>query len=249
MSAEAVRSFKRMPVSEIDISPSLKTPFFCRLNHVHREIRGCLEILQVMSKQWETAKHCHTALSFLLLNIQRMNQQHQNAPPVSLNFEERGVPPYMLRSKRQKVTHAAFDDQTSSRSTTHYGDDNLAGSLSVAPDQNPNPENQTLLGKPIEFSQSTRTPFQSRNSATYNENPESRSINNNNPSPYSPPLMIMGGTTNSHLEESLLQWPPGGPTMTTNFDLNMTDLFQGSTWDPSLFDAFTQGQLPSQDDL
>lgn len=210
-----------------------------------------------MSKQWETAKHCHTALSFLLLNIQRTNLHQPNAPPPvlsSLNFEERRATPDMSTrsSKRQKNTHTAFDDQTlSSRSTTtttttQHGNDNLADSL---PDQNQPPETNrvsSVYKKQIE-SPRTRPPFQSRHA--YDENP----ANINNPSPYSPLLMMTGGTTGSgsQAEENLLQWPGGSTTTmtTTNFDLNMTDLFQGSTWDPSLFDAFTQGHLPSQDDL
>lgn len=208
-----------------------------------------------MSKQWETAKHCHTALSFLLLNIQRINQHHQNAPPPpvlsSLSFEDRGVPSDMSRrssNKRQKVTHAAaFDDQTSSSrsTTTQYNNDNLADSPQ---DQSQALEKNRVSGHKSIESHNKRPPFQSRNAAiaatTYDENLE--------PSPYSPLLMMTGGTTDNsrQAEESLLQWPGGPTTMTTtNFDLNMTDLFQGSTWDPSLFDAFTQGYLPSQDDL
>jgi hypothetical protein len=35
-----------------------------------------------------------------------------------------------------------------------------------------------------------------------------------------------------------LQWPDESSFLTTNFDLNMTDLFQNSSWDPMLFDAF-----------
>lgn len=180
-----------------------------------------------MSKQWETAKHCHTALSFLLLNIQRMNQ-HQSTTAVSLSFEERAPFESISRSKRQKVTHAFPEDPTTQYNNNH--ENSLADSLSItaAPSQSP-PAN-----KPVS---STRTQFNTTTTTTGYENPE--------PSSYSPLLMM--GTTPIQFDS--LQWPGGGPAMTTNFDLNMTDLFQGSTWDPSVFDAFTQGQLPLPDDL
>ncbi|KAH8700495.1 fungal-specific transcription factor domain-containing protein [Talaromyces proteolyticus] len=207
-----------------------------------QEIRECLEILQSMSKQWETAKHCHTALSFLLLNIQRMNQCQDTLAP--FNFEEmasrqsesfrhenRG------RSKRRKIDHSSHE----ASNATLYNENGIQNehntifptdTQSVSAAQEPyNSQGPSKPRQPL----TTQNIIQQRQSATY-ESPHSIDL-----SQYSPLLMLDGNRAGD------LQWP-GASTMTTNFDLNMTDLFQDSTWDPSLFDAFAQGQLPTEQD-
>lgn len=44
-----------------------------------REINECLGFLDIMSAQWETAKHCHSALSLLSTNIRQSS--HTNHTP------------------------------------------------------------------------------------------------------------------------------------------------------------------------
>lgn len=56
-------------------------------------------------------------------------------------------------------------------------------------------------------------------------------------SPSEVSVLAMSNYINEEIIEEL-QWPDESSFLTTNFDLNMTDLFQNSSWDPTLFDAF-----------
>lgn len=56
-------------------------------------------------------------------------------------------------------------------------------------------------------------------------------------SPSEVSVLAMSNYINEEIIEEL-QWPDEPSFLTTNFDLNMTDLFQNSSWDPTLFDAF-----------
>lgn len=46
---------------------------------VDREIDACSEFLKQMSPQWQTAKHCHMALSLMSAKIKQM-ERHPNGP-------------------------------------------------------------------------------------------------------------------------------------------------------------------------
>lgn len=184
-----------------------------------------------MSNQWETAKHCHNALSVLLLNIQRQSGNRESYLPfdfdtetyqsVGANRPEESA--FRSKWKRPKLDNS--EEAISSRS----GGSNEMTPPSVGSEQGPSgigatpnhPSNRSFLMPP-----DPRVGFPGYDSAGSGDQPSHYS--------YSPLLMM----NLSGLDDP--QWP-GGSASATNFDLNMTDLFQGSTWD--MFDV--QGQQNS----
>ncbi|OKL59338.1 hypothetical protein UA08_05394 [Talaromyces atroroseus] len=87
---------------------------------------------------------------------------------------------------------------------------------------------------------SRRSIQQEHLTSTTNTDENADSNTNTSQQLHQPPLTM----TVSEFED--LQWLNESSSLTTNFDLNMTDLFQNSSWDPMLFDAFTQGQTSPQ---
>ncbi|KAF9885787.1 hypothetical protein FE257_012369 [Aspergillus nanangensis] len=53
------------------------------LNNDNREINKCLDVLRIMSTQWETAKHCHRALSLLSHRVQQSSSSAAVSIPTS----------------------------------------------------------------------------------------------------------------------------------------------------------------------
>ncbi|KAJ9401598.1 transcriptional regulator family: Fungal Specific TF [Paecilomyces variotii] len=185
-----------------------------------QEISECLDILSLMSSQWDTAKQCHTALSSLFLKIKRQNSNDTNNPNNLL-----------LSSTYDTFTHHAQPSSPttivlpSSNTPTNphdYYDFHRHKRRKTDPTNDPSDQNtqstqqqqQSLLLPPPPLTQAYNS---------NNDNAEiTGSITNNNPTSWNL----------SGLED--LQWP-GGSESATNFDLNMTDLFHGTNWD-CLFD-------------
>jgi hypothetical protein len=211
-----------------------------------------------MSRQWETAKHCHTALSFLLLNIQRQNPQQdtyipydfasETHSPIASDVPSMSQDENIERSKRPKLDI----------SDSYTGAEPIAADLTI---RHSAPSTVEMNGPSENPLDPTASGFNTRSPGTGRPNPQStypasssreflagpshfrlpiyETPDNIHQLHYSPlPMLSL-----DRLEDP--QWP-GGSTITTNFDLNMTDLFQGASWDPSLFDAFSHGQVPVQ---
>lgn len=230
-----------------------------------------------MSGQWETAKHCHTALSVLLLNIRRQsNDQNNYLTLESLNSESFSARP--ARSTRrqtdadecsefgcQKRRKLNGSHETPNRMRDHSNTGNnqpseysrngspILNETTPSTQQTPGsirPETTGVSRTPTRpLNQGTcssrkrprNTPFQDLATAShqgggrsfsFESGPTTTTMTGHQPSSSSSMNL-------SSLEDS--QWP-GGSASATNFDLNMTDLFQGADWE-SLFDVIGQGGL------
>lgn len=174
-----------------------------------------------MSSQWDTAKQCHTALSSLFLKINRQNSNDNNNPNNLLlssihdNFTHHAPP-------SSPITIALPSSSNTPTNPHDYYDFHRYKRRKTDPTNDPSDQNtqstqqqqQSLLPPP---------PLtQAYNSNNDNTETTASIITNNNPTSWNL----------SGLED--LQWP-GGSESATNFDLNMTDLFHGTTWD-CLFD-------------
>lgn len=218
-----------------------------------------------MSSQWETAKHCHSALSFLLLNIQRQSGQRESESYLPFDFDsetnansvnrQTGQDESALggRWKRkldsEEAENAAVRRRRSAVSVPS-GSGSGSGSNNMTPPSAadspagddagsrppPQPATREFLippvprvGYPAYDTSSGSGSGTSTGNAPAAAAPDSDPLPPPPPPPphyysYSPLLMM----NLSGLDDP--QWP-GGSASATNFDLNMTDLFQGSMWD------------------
>jgi hypothetical protein len=201
-----------------------------------------------MCRQWEIAKHCHTALSFLLLNIQRQSRD-QDSNTIGTRSKREYQPDHTTSSeenKRQKIVNTAPDRDDST--TTYQGDQvNEEPQRSVEYSQIPstaaiiNQDNTSHSYHEPDEQLFPRRFTQQEHPNTVHNYDEDANNNTNPPQQHQPQQPSLPMPDISEFED--FQWPDESSFLTTNFDLNMTDLFQNSSWDPMLFDAFTQGQM------
>ncbi|KAL2007780.1 hypothetical protein VTN00DRAFT_7762 [Thermoascus crustaceus] len=235
-----------------------------------REINECLEILRIMSGQWETAKHCHMALSVLLLNIRRQsNDQNNYLTFDSLNSEHSSTRPGRSTTKHtnadecskfgcQKRRKLNGSHETLNRMRDHNTGNNqpseyLRDSSPILNETTPSTQ-ETPGNIRTEANGVHSTPSCPLNQGTCNRKRPRNAPSQNFTTLSSQPgggtmtmnMNMTGHPTSSSsslnlsgLEDS--QWPSGSASA-TNFDLNMTDLFQGADWE-SLFDVIGQGNL------
>lgn len=170
-----------------------------------------------MCGQWEIARHCHTALSILLLNIER--QEFPGSKGVHQPYNQPFTP--SGRSKKRKTTPARFREDHTAYNSLENRDYHAQDSYDSKITQ------QMESSQPNEFfSESTTTQIY-----------EGTAADDSTISPSEVSILAMPNNTNNEIDEQL-QWPDESSFLTANFDLNMTDLFQNSSWDPMLFDAF-----------
>ncbi|KAI7968360.1 hypothetical protein EIK77_010530 [Talaromyces pinophilus] len=197
------------------------------------EINDCLSILQTMCRQWEIARHCHTALSILLLNVQRQessgsNRVHQPDNKPSTPSGRTKIRKTILARYEEDTTYNLIDNKDYQTQDSH--DPTIAQQTEIShPNVSPSAMYNT---NPHRLPESTTTQIYQEPGA------DDTTI-----SPSEVTILAMPNNNNSNTEIiDGFQWPDESSFLTANFDLNMTDLFQNSSWDPMLFDAFnTQG--------
>lgn len=181
-----------------------------------------------MCRQWEIARHCHTALSILLLNIQR--QESSSSKRVHQPDNEHSTP--SGRSKKRKTILARYEEEH----TTYNSIDN--SSYQTQDSNDPTSAQQTEISQSNESSSALYNtnlhPFSSSTTTQIYQEPRA---DDTTISPPEVSILAMPNNINNEIIEGF-QWPDESSFLTTNFDLNMTDLFQNSSWDPILFDAF-----------
>lgn len=196
---------------------------------MYREINDCLSILQAMCRQWEIARHCHTALSILHLNIQR--QESLGSKRLHQPDNKPSTP--SRRTKKRKTILARYEEDTTYNlidnkdyQTQDSHDPTIAQQTEIS---HPNVSSSAMYNTdPHPLSESTTTQIYQEPLA------DDTTI-----SPSEASILTMPDNNNSNNEIiDGFQWPDESSFLTTNFDLNMTDLFQNSSWDPMLFDAF-----------
>ncbi|EED16746.1 fungal specific transcription factor, putative [Talaromyces stipitatus ATCC 10500] len=194
-----------------------------------QEISDCLDILQAMSRQWEIAKHCHTALSILLKNIQRQGRDRESSSSKRLHQPNSQSTQPKRRSKRRKKTSADHeDDHTASQSydNANYQAQETRNATTAVAQQSTEISSNNIsntLHVSSESAQLYQPPTDSNNISSFED------------------VTLAVPMINDYFNIEGIQSPDESSFFTTNFDLNMTDLFQNSTWDPKLFDAFNQG--------
>lgn len=182
-----------------------------------------------MCRQWEIARHCHTALSILLLNIQRQ----ESSGSKRLHQSDNESSTSSGRSKKRKTILARYEKDTTYNSIDNSNYHTQASHDSTITQQTeisqPNISSSAMYNANLHpFSSSTTTQIYQEPGA------DDTTI-----SPSEVSILAMPNTCNISNETiEGLQWPDESSFLTTNFDLNMTDLFQNSSWDPMLFDAF-----------
>ncbi|KAE8367228.1 fungal-specific transcription factor [Aspergillus caelatus] len=189
-----------------------------------QEISKCLDFLQLMSPQWETAKNCHRALTLLTRNIQHastvsiLHRPSEPLPPRTRSEDDDND--FDTRKKRRLNSHPVTRTSrlgSSRYETTHDG--------TVHPSDNDDDTNDPGLGVQ---NMSYSTDVQMSN------NPSELVQGGNR-------LLVSPDTVQS--SEDRLFFPEDGSHSMMDFDLNMVDLLQGANFD-NLFDMFGQ-QYPS----
>lgn len=175
-----------------------------------------------MCRQWEIARHCHTALSILLLNIQRRESSGSKRVPQPDN--EPSTP--SGRSKKRKTILTRFEEGQTTYDSLENRDYQPAIAQQTEISQSNGCSSPTFYANLHPFSESTTTQI--------HQDPDT---DDTTISPSEVSILAMPNNINNEAIEGL-QWPDESSFLTTNFDLNMTDLFQDSSWDPMLFDAF-----------
>lgn len=212
------------------------------LINYYREISNCLDILHAMCRQWDIAKHCHTALSILLLNIQRQSRNYSSSSTVesianrshwlndSESFASEG-------RKRRKIDDTDDTEQQNRATYCSVNNDqiNQDGNSPLRDSQNPVFDQQTRVLQGADLRKDLSSSILDETSQTHQTTRAFCESTDNSDNSQIPPLAMPHGN-----EFEDLQWPDESSFLTTNFDLNMTDLFQNSSWDPMLFDAFNQ---------
>lgn len=177
-----------------------------------------------MCRQWEIARHCHTALSILLLNIQRQessgsNRLHQSDNENSTHSE---------RSKKRRTTFPGYEGDHSTYNSFDNGNYQTDSSLQDSLITTAAPPQTDMSHPSSSISITTYHPFSEPTTRIYQDS----GADDTTISPSEVSILAMPDNIEG------LQWPDESSFLTTNFDLNMTDLFQNSSWDPMLFDAF-----------
>ncbi|KAF7597079.1 hypothetical protein BBP40_010553 [Aspergillus hancockii] len=183
------------------------------------EITKCLDFLQIMSSQWETAKNCHRALTLLSQNIQHSSTPTPFRPsePIEARCkqgddDDNDYVDRDTRKKRRLNSHTTMrTSRLGSSGLEATGDDETS-------DQTLNVPNVSS-GADIRSSNNTLEPLQNNNRSR----------------------LLMSPDTVQSTEDRLF-FPEGSHTV-MDFDLNMVDLLQGANFD-NLFDMFGQ-QYPS----
>ncbi|KAE8399953.1 fungal-specific transcription factor [Aspergillus pseudonomiae] len=188
-----------------------------------QEISKCLDFLQLMSPQWETAKNCHRALTLLSRNIQHSStvpSLHRPSDPLLSRTRPEDDNDPETRKKRRLHSHPVTRNSrlgSASFATTHNGTEHPS-------DKDDNTNDPGLGVSNISYS----------NEIQVSDNP---------------PGLVQGGNrlllspTTVQSPEDRLFFPEGGSHSMMDFDLNMVDLLQGANFD-NLFDMFGQ-QYPS----
>jgi hypothetical protein len=177
-----------------------------------------------MCRQWEIAKHCHTALSILLLNIQR--QESSGSKRLQSDNEHSTQ---SERRKKQKTTLAGYDEDHTTYNSLVNGNRKV---ISLQDAQNLTAAHSNEVSSSI-FDTTIDSLSEPTTTRIYQES----GADDTNTSPSEVSILAMPNSINNETIE-VLQWPDESSFLTTNFDLNMTDLFQNSSWDPMLLDAF-----------
>ena len=186
-----------------------------------------------MSTQWETARHCHSALSMLSINIR------QSASTSAI-----------------KESHTAIEDHDNDNENENEEETTNANKKRKP---NPNPTAFPTANHEIQPADQAPAPVPELfNSQDYeNRAPPPEPIQEPTIHPSHHPIADTNPTYSQELDNNnnhhLLFFPDGSPRSTDtgmgmgmgNFDLNMVDLLHGSSADfGSLFDMFGQ-QFPS----
>lgn len=155
--------------------------------------------MQSMPRQWDIARHCHTALSILLLNIERRSVGDE-IPGSKRAIQSDST---YLRGSTTKVKRPRTTDNEAGRSEQSIGNNNEEPSFIL---------NATIDSSAVDSSV--------HSSSREEEEEEFGEI--------AATTFFPG-----------MQWLDEPSFVSTNFDLNMTNLFgDSSAWDPMLFEAF-----------
>lgn len=210
-----------------------------------REISKCLDFLHLMSTQWETAKHCHRALSLLAHNIHhhQFTSASASSSPTRTPSSLRRDPPHAQtdnphqrpRQRRRQRQRSASPTDPESRKRRRFEPSTTDSVFNPgtgpphAPGNSPNhhnPPSETGPSMPV--------------SCDMPSAPESPHLGGEMASDsYRTGL---GPDLDPDYEDRLFFPDASAPSM-MDFDLNMADLLQGANFD-DLVDMFGQ-QYPS----
>lgn len=193
-----------------------------------REINECLEFLHIMSAQWETAKHCHSALSLLFSNIQQSAQESEGYQGPSHRAEEE--PATSANKKRRLDNNPAYPN--GEQEPMHPP---------LIPDPDPEErQEQPPINPDAQVSQPNQYITDSYDDPAAIPVADNATANNILSEADNNRFFFFSDETSS----SPGQAPGPGLSGVGNFDLNMVDLFQAPATSGSLFDLFGQ-QFPS----
>ncbi|KAE8353152.1 fungal-specific transcription factor [Aspergillus coremiiformis] len=192
----------------------------------NREISKCLDFLQIMSTQWETAKNCHRALTLLSRNIQHATTPHQPSEPIPrTNPQEDDSSD--TRKKRRLNSHPTIRN-------SRVGSSGLEAANGGSPNNSDDDKNDTQgLNVPnvscSNVSCSNDLPGANHPLESFQGHPSGNTL--------------LGSPDIVQSAEDRLFFPESASHTMMDLDLNMVDLLQGANFD-NLFDMFGQ-QYPS----
>uniref|UniRef100_A0A093VA90 Transcriptional activator protein acu-15 n=1 Tax=Talaromyces marneffei PM1 TaxID=1077442 RepID=A0A093VA90_TALMA len=198
--------------------------------------------LELFHKSTHSREIRRSAVLYLVSDVHKW---WNNLPSTQSPTDAKSSGSKRLQSDNEQSTHF---ERSKKRRTTFPGDgkdhptcnplDNGNYQIDTFQDsQNTTAAPQNEMPQPDESSSISVTicnPFsEPTTTRIYQEGPDDATI-----SPPDVSILAMLNTNNEVIEG--LQWPDESSFFTTNFDLNMTDLFQNSSWDPMLFDDFNR---------
>ncbi|BCR84190.1 transcription factor domain-containing protein [Aspergillus chevalieri] len=187
-----------------------------------QEINECLEFLYIMSPQWETARHCHSALSLLFSNIRQSAQEPQG---------------YRHRAEDEGSATNTNKKRRLDNNPSYYADGQEQMRPSLVPNPNLEEQQQQSTINPVSQSPEPNQELVNSYDPTSISADAATADNGFTEADNNRLFYFSDGTTSN---------PGQGPGLSGvgNFDLNMVDLFQAPSNFDSLFDLFGQ-QYPS----
>lgn len=197
-------------------------------SHQHNsEINECLKFLRIMSAQWETAKHCHSALTLLFSNIQQSAQEPQG---------------YSDRAKGEGSTINTNKKRRLDNNPSYHRGGRESMHLPLVPKNDPNEQQhqQPTINPVSQSPEPNQELANSYNDAIAIPSADIATAADDFTEADNNRLFFFSDNTSSNPG----QGPGPGLSGVGNFDLNMVDLFQAPANFDSLFDLFGQ-QYPS----
>lgn len=175
-----------------------------------------------MSPQWETAKHCHSALSLLFSNIRQSAQEPQG---------------YRHRAEDEGSATNTNKKRRLDNNPSYYADGQEQMRPSLVPNPNLEEQQQQSTINPVSQSPEPNQELVNSYDPTSISADAATADNGFTEADNNRLFYFSDGTTSN---------PGQGPGLSGvgNFDLNMVDLFQAPSNFDSLFDLFGQ-QYPS----